>query len=85
MPRIAQVLTSTRSSQSSRSTAPRSRPSTRAHTVSSAEEATCAWTPHRRATTARRSPAGAREANPWRAVRQASTASQVNRTIAPGG
>ena len=45
MPRIAHVLTSARSSHSSRSTVPGSRPSRRAHSVSSADAATWACTP----------------------------------------
>ena len=83
MPRIAHVRTSVRSSHSARFTAPGSNPSTRAHSVNSAEDCTCACSPHTRETTAGQSAAGARAASPCRPTRQASTVSQLSCSATP--
>ncbi len=84
VPRIAHVRTSVRSVHSARFTAPGSSPSTRAHSVSSAEDCTWACSPQMRETTACQSSAAARaRARPWRATRQASTASQLSSSGTP--
>ena len=83
MPRIAHVRTSERSVHSARLTAAGSSPSTRAHSVSSADDCTWACSPQMRETTAGHSAAGARCARPWRATRQAMTASQLSASDTP--
>ena len=76
MPRIAHVLTSVRSSQSAAATSPGSRPSTRACSVSSADDMTCACTPHSSPATSSIAFAGARSSSRWRRVRHAATSLQ---------
>src|SRR5918997_1411778 len=78
VPRMAQSFTSVRSSHRALATASRSRPSTRAWRVSSAEDITWAWRPPMRATTSSISSGAARSMRWWRRMRHASACGQLS-------
>src|ERR687895_1982218 len=78
VPRMAQSFTRVRSSHRAFATASRSRPSTRAWRVSSAEDITWAWRPPMRATTSSMSAGAALPTRWWRRMRQASACGQLS-------